>query len=81
MTIKPFLILFVLWCLVTGFMDLDWMIVSYRYSEWHRSVEFWEFCPFVKVNWWIAYVFSLVRIVFGVAAATILFFRPYFKNG
>jgi hypothetical protein len=45
--------------------DLDWMVVSYRYSEWHRSMETWEFCPFLKMNWWLAYEFTILRAAAG----------------
>lgn len=60
------------WCLSTGMTDLDWMVVSYRYSEWHRTQEQWEFCPFLKMNWWLAYMVSLGRIVLGTACITIV---------
>jgi len=51
--------------LVYGFNTLDWMIVSYRYSEWHRSVDYWELCPFLKPNWWIAYISAVLCLVAG----------------
>lgn len=49
----------------TGSIDLDWQLVSYRYSEWHRSVDYWEYCPSIKINWWIAYVINVLRIAVG----------------
>ena len=45
--------------------DLDWMVVSYRCSEWHRSQELWEFNPFLKVNWWLAYYITVLRLAVG----------------
>jgi len=56
-----------LFCLVTGWMDADWQLVQYRYSEWHRTVDYWEYNPFLQVNWWIAWQLNLLRVVFGSA--------------
>lgn len=57
--------LFLILMVSSAITDIDWMVVSYRYSEWHRSQELWEFCPFLKLNWWLAYAFTVLRIVFG----------------
>jgi len=46
-------------------MDLDWQLVSYRYSEWHRSVDYWEYNPFFRINWWLAYMFNVIRLMVG----------------
>ena len=51
-------------------MDLDWMLVSYRFSEWHRSIDYWEFNPYLKVNWYVAYISCLIRLVLGVGYFT-----------
>jgi len=45
--------------------DLDWMVVSYRYSSWHREQEFWEFFPGFRLNWWHAYAFTVLRLASG----------------
>ena len=50
---------------VTGWTDSDWQMVTYRYSEWHREQDTWEFNPFLKVNWWIAWQLDLLRLVGG----------------
>jgi len=64
-----FLITFVagLTLFTTGCVDIDWMVVQYRYSEWHRSLTTWEFCPWFKMGWWDAYLFTLLRIIVGTA--------------
>mgnify|MGYP006270238451 CR=1 FL=1 len=49
----------------SGWVDLDWMIVSYRFSEWHRQQPNWEFNPYLRMNWWLAYQFSLWRFAAG----------------
>jgi len=49
----------------TGAVDLDWQLVSYRYSEWHRTVEYWEYNPYIRVNWWLAYLLNLARVSAG----------------
>ena len=59
------LLLFAVFLLGSGAVDIDWMIVSYRYSEWHRTQLTWEFCPWFKMGWWDAYIFTLARIVAG----------------
>jgi len=59
------LLLFAVFLLASGAIDIDWMIVSYRYSEWHRSQLAWEFCPWFKLSWWDAYMFTLARIIAG----------------
>jgi len=52
--------------LVSGaYCDLDWMVVSYRYSEWHRTQETWEFSPYFKLNWHVAYMFTVLRLTIG----------------
>lgn len=51
--------------IATGWTDGDWQLVSYRYSEWHRSVETWEYNPYFIVNWWVAWQFNLARIGVG----------------
>jgi len=49
----------------SGCVDIDWMIVSYRFSEWHRLQQTWEFCPWLILGWWDAYAFTLGRIILG----------------
>jgi len=59
------LVLLSIFLITSGFVDLDWQLVSYRYSEWHRSVEYWEYNPFFKINWYVAYAFNVVRLIVG----------------
>ena len=61
----PILLLTAVLLIATGWTDLDWMVVSYRYSDWHRLNPDWEFCPFLKLNWWLAFEFSLFRFALG----------------
>ena len=51
--------------LILGHMDLDWMVVAPRFNTWYFSVDFWEFAPYLKMNWHIAYVFTIVRVSAG----------------
>ena len=70
--------------LVSGCVDVDWMVVSYRYSEWHRSVDYWEFNPYLRLNWWLAYVVSLIRVVagsIGVGYLTRYYLMKFMDNG
>ena len=46
---------------VTGVVDLDWMVVAPRFNTWYFSVDYWEFAPYFKMNWHLAYVFTVVR--------------------
>jgi len=59
------LLLFAVFLVATGWTDSDWQMVSYRYSEWHRTVEFWEYSPYLKVNWWLAWQIDLARLLMG----------------
>lgn len=51
--------------LVTGAVDLDAQFMAMRFSEFWRSVDYWEFGPHVKLGWWDAYVLSVFRIAVG----------------
>jgi hypothetical protein len=66
---KSFLIVLLLllsvWLVVSGWTDIDWQIVSYRYSEWHRSVDYWEYNPHLRIDWWSAYIINIARIMAG----------------
>jgi hypothetical protein len=57
------------WCLATGWMDLDWMIVCYKYQfgQGLAANTTWEFCPYIITNWWVAWQLSLARIILGSA--------------
>ena len=59
------LILLSIFLISTGWTDLDWQLVSYRYSETQRQLDYWEFCPFLRLNWWLAYIISVGRIMTG----------------
>jgi hypothetical protein len=49
----------------SGLVDLDWMIVAPRFNSWYYSVNYWEFNPYIQMNWWLAYFITLMRIVIG----------------
>lgn len=66
--LKAFFLLTAIFLLIGGHTDLDWQLVRYRYSAYARSLDHWEFNPYLKVNWWIAFQFSLWRIMVGWAA-------------
>jgi len=51
--------------LVTGHMDLDWMVVAPRFETWYFSVDYWEFAPWLKMQWWTAYAYTAIRIAMG----------------
>jgi hypothetical protein len=55
------------------------MVVAYRYFEWHRSIDYWEFCPYFKINWWIAFKFIELRIIIGWIMIGILIKEMYDK--
>jgi len=50
---------------VTGVVDLDWMVVAPIFNSWYFSVNYWEFAPYLKMNWHVAYVLTVARVVFG----------------
>ena len=51
--------------LVTGLIDIDWMVVAPRFNTWYYTVDYWEFFPFFRCNWWLAYALSICRVVMG----------------
>lgn len=59
------LLLLTVFFITGGFMDLDWQLVSYRFSDWHRSVDYWEYAPYLKINWHIGYLLNVGRLIFG----------------
>ena len=58
--------------LSTGWTDADWQLVSYRYNEWHRSIAYWEYNPYLQIPWWIAWQLNLLRIILGTGMLTIV---------
>ena len=69
-----------IWCLATGLVDMDWQLVAYRYFEWHRSIDYWEYNPFIKINWWIAYQLNLLRIIVGVIIISVMIDRMVMRE-
>lgn len=62
----PYLMLVVcVFLIATGWTDIDWMIVSYKYRMWNGSDGIWEFSPVLRMEWWSAYMFTLLRLVVG----------------
>ena len=53
------------WLLATGWTDLDWMIVANHFQMWNATKPDWEFCPYLTMNWWLAFEFTLARIIIG----------------
>jgi hypothetical protein len=70
---------FGLWCLVSGCTDLDWMLVENHFDMWNAEKDTWEFSPHLTMGWWDAYMFSLARIIFGVAVTSIVVYREVVK--
>ena len=51
--------------LATGWTDLDWMLVENHFQMWNATKDTWEFCPYLTLNWWLAFEFTLARIILG----------------
>lgn len=51
--------------IATGFCDIDSQMNSYKWDNYWRSQNVWQFAPWLQVNWWWAYVFSVLRLVVG----------------
>lgn len=51
--------------LTSGVVDLDWMLTANHFQMWNAAKDTWEFSPYLTMNWWAAYVFSLLRAVCG----------------
>jgi len=62
---RDILLLIGIGLLVTGCTDIDWMLVENHFQMWNATKDTWEFCPFLVMNWWLAYIFTLLRIVIG----------------
>jgi len=47
--------------------SLDAMMMGYRFhNEWWTSVDYWAFSPQIFVNWWIAYVITVLVLLTSV---------------
>jgi hypothetical protein len=64
--------------------DLDWMIVcnKFQLGQGRSDVTTWEFSPHWTMNWWDAYILTVVRLVvssflLGVVAAALVFMFYY----
>ena len=65
---SSYLILGILGCIVlvvTGHMDLDWQLVCYYFDSVQNSWGYWEYCPGVRINWWVSYFIQVIRIAVG----------------
>ena len=51
--------------LITGHMDTDWRVVDYYFDMNQSTHSYWEYCPFIMVNWWLAYFIDIVKIAAG----------------
>ena len=51
--------------LITGHMDLDWQLISYYFDSIQNTWSYWEYCPFIRINWWTAYLIQVIRISVG----------------
>lgn len=56
--------LFAVFLIATGFCDLDWQVTVYKYDICNLGEE-WIYCPFFKLNWWVAYLLNIGRVVAG----------------
>ena len=75
-------VLFVAVALIAGgAMDLDWMIVAYKFDMWNGSNGVWEFCPFLKVGWWLAYFISVMRLAVGCVLLGVVVGALWFRYG
>lgn len=54
-----------MWLLATGWTDLDWMLVENHFQMWNAAKDTWEFCPYLTLNWWVAFELTLAKIVVG----------------
>lgn len=62
---KVALLLFAVVLVATGWTDLDWMLVENHFQMWNATKDTWEFCPYLTMNWWLAYQFSILRLFVG----------------
>jgi hypothetical protein len=51
--------------LILGFGDFDAEFMAQRFSDFWRSVDYWELNPFIKLNWWLSYIISVSRLAIG----------------
>lgn len=61
-----------LWCLSSGLTDIDWMINTYYWpltDNGHIGGQ-WAFSTHFKLEWWLAYQITVLRIIAGTAILT-----------
>ena len=59
------LLLFSVCLLITGYMDDDWRTVTYYFNSIQNTWDYWEYCPYIRVNWWLAYAIDTVKVAVG----------------
>jgi hypothetical protein len=59
------LLIFSVILIILGHVDLDWMVVAPRFNSWYYTVDFWEFAPYLQMNWHVAYMYTVVRLSAG----------------
>jgi hypothetical protein len=59
--------IFAVWLLSSGATDLDWIVnlEKWQMGQGAASVLTWTFSPYFSLNWWLAYMISLIRVVAG----------------
>jgi hypothetical protein len=58
-------VLFCIFIVVTGHIDTDWRVVTYHFDGIQNGWTYWEYCPFLRVNWWLAYAIDIFKIAAG----------------
>jgi hypothetical protein len=51
------------------------MLVENHFDMWNAEKDTWEFSPHLTLNWWDAYMFSLMRLVVGTSIISIFVYR------
>lgn len=64
-TLAVLVLLVAVFLIASGWTDLDWMMVENHFQMWNATKNTWEFCPFLTMDWWLAFEFTLARIVIG----------------
>lgn len=59
------LLLLSVWLIASAWTDLDWIIVANHFDMWNAEKDAWEFCPYLTMNWWLAYQYTVLRLIAG----------------
>ena len=81
---RSILLICFLTCIITGFVDLDSLILAYKYNHWANSQTFWEYAVIfnvpLRLPWFTVVLTMYLRIIVGLCGVTYLWVKRELEN-